>query len=266
MTNQDFLSSVDNDNCKMFTTPIADNETIYNHLNVSNEMFVYGLCVNTSVILPISRETLSEMLSRNETHKYYDVVYLCEEEINLKNDEQPVFQKSDNSGFYCSREHIGENIAKCDNQCDNCTGTNMENDSTLQQIDEFEEEHEAGATPVNTIIPNPTSTDTTETVWDLDYHESLIVEGKWKNYLATRVPGGWLYKPHGKGLSAVPSTFVPFEAQKFDTGCVLCGNSIDKNAKLIVEVLDYLNDMGESIDVDTSGVLLNNIKEYLKKR
>ena len=77
---------------------------------------------------------------------------------------------------------------------------------------------------VNTIIPNPTSTDTTKTVWDLDYHESLVVEGKWKDYLVTRVPGGWLYKPSGKGMSAVPSTFVPWEQQIHDTGCTLCGH------------------------------------------
>jgi len=260
MTNEDFLELVDNDTCRMFTTPITDNEPIWAVLNTVNDIFIYGLSKGYRNIQPISIETLSEMLSRKEAHNYYDVVYLCEEEINLKNEVQPDFQKSDNSGFYCSREHIGENIAKCDNQCNDCTGTNMENDSTLQEVDEFEEEHEAGATPVNTIIQPE------KTVWDLDYHENLIVEGKLKDYLATRVPGGWLYKPSGKGMSAVPSTFVPWADQVHDKGCVLCGYEQGQQAELIMEVLNHLDDMQSSIDVDSEGVLLSYINEYLKTR
>jgi hypothetical protein len=94
------------------------------------------------------------------------------------------------------------------------------------------------------------------TIYDLKLHHSMYLD---KFTQVQRVPGGWLYhKLHlastdlQKALTDT-TTFVPWESP------------IDQ-AELIVEVLNHLNEMGESIDVDTSGVLLNTIKEYLRKR
>jgi hypothetical protein len=105
------------------------------------------------------------------------------------------------------------------------------------------------------------------TIWDLDMHESMFLD---KFTQVQRVPGGWLY--HTLHLNSTTfqrdingsATFVPYEAQKFDTGCVLCGNSVDKTAKTIVQVLDYLNDMESQLMIDTPLVLLSTIKNFLK--
>ena len=102
-----------------------------------------------------------------------------------------------------------------------------------------------------------------KTVWDLAMHEGIKIS---QDLWATRVPGGWLYDT---GRHESNYTFVPYQEQTFNIGCALCGNTIDKNAKLIVEVLDHLNDtvnqLGHSNDLEDHDKLLAYVKEYLKK-
>ena len=91
MNKHDFLELIDNDTCEMFFTPITDNEPIYTLLNVPADIFIYGLSYEgLKVIHPISKELLGEMLSRRETKDYYDVIYICDKEVNNKNNSQPV--------------------------------------------------------------------------------------------------------------------------------------------------------------------------------
>ena len=61
---------------------------------------------------------------------------------------------------------------------------------------------------------------TEKTIWDLEIHEAMMVEGKGKGYailwFVTRVPGGWIYKfsnPNGTG----DDHFIPFEPRPTKT-------------------------------------------------
>lgn len=101
----------------------------------------------------------------------------------------------------------------------------------------------------------------TKTVWDLELHEGLKVA---EDMYATRVPGGWKYESIGDGI-VTASVFVPYEAQKFDTGCVLCGSSIDKTAALVTDVLDHLNENAESLP-DEDDAVIEYVKKYLKNK
>lgn len=187
--------------------------------------------------------TESELYAEIENKKVYSTIhsiYILEKDLT---DHQPVLQNSDNTGFYCNQEATGGTNDRCYSQCLTCdeNGPDFNIDPAAEIYKELE--------------PLAIESKSKKTIWDLDYHESLIIEGKMKDYLVLRVPGGWLYKPSGRGMSAVPNTFVPYEAQKFNTGCVLCGNTIESEAQRILSVLDKLNNKGESIE---------NNKELLK--
>lgn len=158
--------------------------------------------------------------------------YLMEYDKN-----QPDFQKSEQiiiDEKFCDNEH---RLGNCngDRNCSLCQDT--------------------------IIVHNPKDNPPKDqTVWELKMHKGLVTGGVFKKYIVTRVPGGWLYHPHKEEMSAVTSTFVPWESQKFNTGCVLCGNTKDKTAQTILDVLNHLDENQAYEDGD----LLQYIKDYLK--
>ena len=251
MRKDDFLNLAQPDMLGEFVTPILDNAPIWKILN-AGKTYVYGyhhkLSLVDAVVSPIDLENFTKMLASGELSSKYYVIYLLGEEINNKKIEnQPVSENSDM--IEDIRDHVLE--------------TEKFNTIIVPSTPPVEEDnfdYSVGSTPTPT-----------KTVWDLDMHESLEL-GNYQQ--VQRVPGGWIYATfhHADGNGQnITESFVPYEAQKFNTGCVLCGNTIDKTANIVVDVLDHLNEMGESItalslEVDTTGALLNYVKEYLKMR
>lgn len=242
MTKEDFLNLARPDMLGEFMTPILDNAPVWKILN-AGKTYVYGyhhkLSFDDAVVSPIDLESFTKMLASGELSSEYYTIYLLGEEINNKEIEnQPVSKKSED--FYCDI-NVSTGGKPCDFQCSDCK---------LMSSDE-------GIPSNDTII---SVTKPTKTVWDLAMHEGTKIS---QDLWATRVPGGWLYET---GRHESNYTFVPYQEQKFNTGCVLCGNTTEKTANIVIDVLDHLNEMGESLEVDTSGVLLNYIKEYLKSK
>jgi len=321
MTKQDFLDRAKGSLLESFVTPIINNEPIWAILNVPSDVYVYAFNDDRweDTIHTMEIEMLSKLLSSGDINDMYETIYLCEKEINLKNEEQPVFEKLELKLFLnriANADVISVNYIHPTNQFNSIVDhinfmddkeeksfvyAILDHEFEVKLIDRNDLEPEtiskyssiyvtngkidmsqpisekntiiqAEQTPMPEELRNHQSKGRlirdSKTVWDLKMHETMILcnQEQWTDMLATRVPGGWLYKPTGKGKSNVTSVFVPYVDQIHNEGCTLCGNVQSEQAELIMEVLNHLNDMQSSIDVDGEGVLLSYINEYLKTR
>ena len=188
-------------------TPILDNAPIWKILN-AGKTYVYGyhhkLSLVDAVVSPIDLENFTKMLASGELSSKYYVIYLLGEEINNKKIEnQPVSENSDM--IEDIRDHV------------------LETESLI--LSSYHLHHLLKKTTSITQLVQHLHP--TKTVWDLDMHESLEL-GNYQQ--VQRVPGGWIYATfhHADGNGQnITESFVPYEAQKFNTGCVLCGNTIE---------------------------------------
>ena len=229
MRQDHFLNLAQPDMLGEFVTPILDNAPIWKILN-AGKTYVYGyhhkLSIVDAVVSPKDLENFTKMLASGELSSKYYVIYLLGEEVNNKQIENQPVSEKSEE-FYCD-DNVSTGGKPCDFQCSDCKL--MSSDEGMPDI-----------LANDTIIAPPTLD---KTIYDLSMHELLkIKEDLW----VTRVPGGWLYET---GRHEGGYTFVATE----------------KMANIVVDVLDHLNEMGESLEVDTSGVLYNYIKEYLKSK
>ena len=232
MNKEDFLSIAEPHMIEAFETPILNNEPIWTMLNVKNDLYIYGHTRLGDLVIPIVQESLSEWLSSGELNTMFNVIYLLGEEVDVKEEE-------------CQRPSEKSDI----------TSENTIIVPSAPPVEEDNFDYSVGSTPTPT-----------KTVWDLEMHEEMFLQAKYIDehtegyrYDVMRVPGGWLYTTDEK-----VTTFVPYEAQKFNTGCVLCGNTIDKTANIILQVLNKLND--ETYTYTDDKALLGFVKEYLLKQ
>lgn len=230
MNKEDFLSIAEPDMIETFTIPIINNEPVWKILNAEGNVYVYAY--NTSnVVEAIELEDFTRMLSTGELSIHYYVIYLLGEEVNIKKEEYQ--QPSEKSVSHYCETNVTLGNAPCLNQCKDC------------ELMDYGEDM-----PKDTII-----TPHSKTIWDLNIHESIKIEN---DLWVTHVPGGWLYET---GRHEGSYTFVPWVDQKFNTGCVLCGNTTDKTANIILQVLNKLND--ETYTYTDDKALLEYVKDYL---